>query len=242
MSNVNELGQPIGDPLPRGWAAPPPPSRVTLTGRYVQIVPLDADAHAKDLFESNQQDTSGAGWTYMLNGPYDNFEEFKQWLQTSAVSSDPMFFAYLDGNSGKAIGYGSFMRIEPAMGCIEVGNIRMSPLLQRTPMSTEAMYLKMKYAFDIGYRRYEWKCDSLNEPSRKAADRLGFTFEGVFRKAVHYKGRNRDTAWFSITDDEWPYIRSAHEAWLDPSNFDGGGKQSRSLRDFMRDGKPGNRQ
>ena len=234
MNRTNELGQPIGDPLPDGWAPPVSPSRVTLEGQYVHVVPLEPEAHAEQLFEANRQDTTGAVWTYMVNGPYDSFEDFSAWLTSSADGSDPLYSAYLDARSGEAVGYGSYMRIKPNLGCIEVGGIQMSPLLQRTPMSTEAMHLMMAYVFDLGYRRYEWKCDALNAPSCRAAERLGFTFEGIFRKGMHYKGRSRDTAWYSIIDDEWPMIRDAQKAWLDPSNFDGEGQQMNSLTEFMK--------
>ena len=156
------------------------------------------------------------------------------WLSKSAWGRDRLAFAFVDKASGRALGFGSYLRIQPTAGSIEIGYIWLSPLLQRTPMSTEAMHLLMAHAFELGFRRYEWKCDALNAPSRRAAERLGFTFEGIFRQAIHYKGRNRDTAWYSITDDEWPAIREAQRAWLQPENFDADGRQRRSLNDFHR--------
>jgi len=234
MTRTNELGQPIGEPLPKGWRPPTEPAAVTLNGRYVTVEPLQAAVHGKDLYRALQEDTSGAGWTYLMNGPYAGLEDFLVWLQSAELSTDPLFSAYVDQRTARAVGYGAFMRMDAAMGCVEVGNLRMSPLLQRTAMSTEAMHLKMAYAFKLGYRRYEWKCDALNAPSRQAAARLGFTFEGIFRNATHYKGRSRDTAWYSITDDEWPAIRAAHNAWLHPDNFDANGHQKRSLGEFIR--------
>lgn len=233
MTTTNELGQPVGNSLPKGWTPPPDPSRVTLAGRTVKVVPLDANVHGAELYEAFQKDETGAGWTYMANGPYGNFDDFMDWLKGAEVSADPMFFAYLNAETGKAIGYGSLMRIDAAMAAIEIGNIRMSPLLQRTPMSTEAIHLKAQYVFDLGYRRFEWKCDHLNAPSRKAADRLGFTYEGTFRNAMHYKGRSRDTAWYSITDEEWPVVSDAHKAWLHPDNFAEGGSQKQSLAKYV---------
>lgn len=234
MTRLNDFGQPIGDAMPDGWMPPPLPSRVTLEGRMVKIVPLNAQDHGQALYDAFKLDETEAGWTYMSNGPYSGVDDFMVWLKNAEVSTDPMFFAFLNAESGQAIGYGSLMRIDAAMACIEVGNLRMSPLLQRTPMSTEAIHLLANYVFELGYRRFEWKCDSLNAPSRSAADRLGFTFEGIFRKAMHYKGRSRDTAWFSIIDEEWPPIRKAQQAWLDPENFAEDGMQKQRLADLVR--------
>ncbi|MFT5510919.1 MAG: RimJ/RimL family protein N-acetyltransferase, partial [Hyphomicrobiaceae bacterium] len=204
MTRTNELGQPIGDALPAGWQPPPAPSRPILQGMRVRVEPLDPERHIVDLFEANNLDQSGAGWTYLLAGPFADLAEYRNWMETSCMGDDPMFSAYIDLATGKAVGLGSYLRITPSAASIEVGHLRFSPKLQRTPLSTEAMYLMMKHAFDLGYRRYEWKCDALNAPSRAAAERYGFKFEGVFRQALHYRGRNRDTAWFSITDKEWP--------------------------------------
>ena len=232
VARTNELGQPIGEPLPDGWTPPPAPSPVTLEGAFVRVEPLDSAAHAPDLFEAGRVDATGASWTYLPDGPFESLDSFTGWLWAAAPERDRLPFAFVDRASGKARGFGSYLRMQPAVGSIEVGYIWLSPLLQRTPMSTEAMHLLMAHVFELGYRRYEWKCDALNAPSRRAAERLGFTFEGIFRHAIHYKGRNRDTAWYSITDDEWPVIREAQRAWLRPDNFDADGRQRRSLRHF----------
>ena len=231
--HTNPLGQPIGFPLPE-WRAPPRPPREPVAGRYCRVEPIDPDRHAAELYEANRRDPSGRAWTYLFAGPFDTFEAYRQWMTSSCLSDDPLFHAIIDGATGKAIGVASFMRIDLKNGVIEVGNINYSPLLQRTRAATEAMYLMMKRAFALGYRRYEWKCDSLNAPSRAAAQRLGFSFEGIFRQAVVYKGRNRDTAWYAILDREWPAIRAAFERWLDPANFDSEGRQRLRLTELTR--------
>lgn len=233
MTRTNQLGQPIGEALPEGWQPPPPPARTVLEGARVRVEPLAPDRHAADLFAANNLDESGAGWTYLLSGPFATLEDYREWMRTTCMDDDPLFFAYIDRATEKPVGLGSYLRIMPGAASIEVGHLRFSPKLQRTPLSTEAMYLMMKHAFDLGYRRYEWKCDALNAPSRNAAERYGFKFEGIFRQATHYRGRNRDTAWFSIIDKEWPAVRAAHEAWLAPSNFDSEGRQKKRLSEFM---------
>lgn len=227
----NELGQPIGPALP-GWRAPPRPQQRPLVGRFCTVEPLDLAKHARDLFEANSLDREQRMWTYLFSGPYASFEDYERWLAERAPGTDPLFQAFVSRATGRAQGLGSFMRIDPAAGSIEVGHIAMSPLLQRSPAATEAMYLMMRHAFELGYRRYEWKCDSLNEKSRRAAERLGFTYEGLFRQAIVYKGRSRDTAWYSIIDGEWPRVREAFERWLDPGNFDGDGRQRRGLAEI----------
>ena len=230
MSRVNEVGQPIGEPV-AGWTARPRPPRLPIDGRHCRIEPLDAARHAESLFAAYQLDRTGGLWTYMAYGPFARREEFVAWAEAAARSEDPLYHAIVDRASGRAVGVAAYLRIEPAVGVIEIGAIAYSPLLQRTAAATEAMYLMMRRAFDeLGYRRYEWKCDALNAPSRAAADRLGFCFEGVFRQATLYKGRNRDTAWHSIIDREWPERKAAFEAWLDPANFDGEGRQRARLR------------
>jgi RimJ/RimL family protein N-acetyltransferase len=221
---VNSFGQPIGAELP-GWQPPPRPGRVTLAGRFCRVEPLDVERHARQLHDANSLDPEGRMWTYLFSGPFAKFEEYQAWLAPRPASEDPLFFAFIDLGRGQAVGLGSYLRIEPGSGSIEVGHLQFSPLMQRTPIATEAMYLMMKYAFELGYRRYEWKCDALNAASRRAAERLGFTFEGIFRQAIVYKGRNRDTAWFSILDREWPALEAALRAWLDPANFDAQGRQ-----------------
>jgi RimJ/RimL family protein N-acetyltransferase len=227
----NELGHPVGFPLPN-WKSPPQPPRTVLTGRFCRVEPLDVARHAEQLYAANALDTSGAGWTYLSYGPFASFDEYRSWLQSSHTGNDPLCHTVIDQRDGKAVGIASLMRIDPKAGTIEVGGIKYSPLLQRTPIATEAMHLMMKRVFELGYRRYEWKCDSLNAPSRAAAQRYGFSYEGLFRQATVYKGRNRDTKWFSIIDSEWPAIDAAFTRWLAPENFDANGKQRVRLSDL----------
>jgi RimJ/RimL family protein N-acetyltransferase len=229
MTASNQLDQSIGDALP-DWTARPRPPRTPMEGRFCRLEALDAGKHAADLFAANQLDKEGRNWTYLAVGPFDRFEDYRAWVEKVAAGDDPVFYAIVDRASAKAVGVATLMRIDPPAGVIEVGNINYSPLLQRKPAATEAMFLMMRRVFDeLGYRRYEWKCDSLNAPSRAAAARLGFIYEGLFRQATIYKGRNRDTTWFSIIDSEWPALRSAYEAWLAPANFDAAGNQKQSL-------------
>ncbi|MGI9659395.1 MAG: GNAT family N-acetyltransferase [Gaiellaceae bacterium] len=229
MSRTNEHGQPIGEPV-AGWSPRPLPPATALTGRYCRVEPLAPTEHGHDLYEAFAAETTGALWTYMSQGPFTDFASFETWLDQIAGESDPMFHTILA--DGTASGLAAYLRIAPAMGVIEVGNISFAPRLQRTRAATESMYLMMRRAFDeLGYRRYEWKADALNAPSGRAALRLGFTYEGMFKQAVVYKGRNRDTAWYAITDAEWPRVRDALEAWLDPANFDADGHQLQSLED-----------
>jgi RimJ/RimL family protein N-acetyltransferase len=196
----------------------------------VRLVPLDAAAHAGDLWSLVSAPQHDELWAYLFDGPYREREAFDAALARKAASEDPLFFAILEQTSGRAVGHASLMRIEPAHRVIEVGGILYSPALQRTTGATEAMYLLARYIFeDLGYRRYEWKCHSQNEPSRRAAERLGFTFEGIFRQHMIMKGRNRDTAWFSMLDSEWPSRKAAFERWLDPANF-ADGAQKTALR------------
>lgn len=228
----NAYGQPVGPLLP-GWTARPLPPRRAIEGRYCVLEPLDAARHADDLHAAYAQAPDGRDWTYLgVERPAD-LAGTRAHIERAAQSADPMHFAVVDRQSGRAIGTLALMRIDPANGAIEVGSVNFSPLLKHTPMSTEAQHLLMKLAFDeLGYRRYEWKCDNFNEPSKRAAMRLGFQFEGVFRQAVVYKGRSRDTAWFSITDGEWPMLRAALERWLAPANFDAEGRQRMALDRF----------
>ena len=226
---LNEHGQPIGEAVP-GWTPRPRPPRTPMTGRSCTVVPIDPARHAAELHEANARDVGGANFTYLFTTPLATADAYRAWMDSVAQSDDPLFHAVVDARTQRAVGVASFMRIDPAMGVIEVGNINYSPLLQRSVASTEAMYLMMRRAFDeLGYRRYEWKCDSLNAPSRATALRLGFSFEGIFRQAIVYKGRNRDTAWYSITDDEWPARRAGLEAWLAAENFGADGAQRRRL-------------
>lgn len=233
---TNHLGQPIGFPVP-GWTARPKPPRSAIEGRFARIEMLDADAHAAHLHAANAADKEGRIWTYLPYGPYPDAAPYRDWVAQMAKSEDPLFHAIIDRASGKAVGVASYLRIDAAVGVIEVGHINYAPALQRTSAATEAMYLLMKRVFDeLGYRRYEWKCDALNAPSRAAAERLGFAYEGLFRQATMYKGRNRDTAWYAIIDKDWPRIRGAFETWLAPANFDGDGRPRRRLSDMMRAG------
>jgi RimJ/RimL family protein N-acetyltransferase len=202
------------------------PEPIALEGRLVSVVPLDASKHAASLWESLCDPRHYHLWDYLFDGPYQELAAFEAALAAKAASTDPLFFAILDRATGRAAGYAAYLRIEPAHRVIEIGNILFTPVLQRTAGATEAMYLMARHVFeDLGYRRYEWKCDSRNEPSRRAALRLGFTFEGLFRQHMIVKGRNRDTAWFSMLDSEWPNGKARFERWLAASNFDAGGSQ-----------------
>ncbi len=226
---VNSLGQPIGDPVPH-WKPVAPPPRTPIEGRYCRIEPIDPERHAAQLFEAISDDQDGRTWTYMGYGPFATLPEYRAWMKATCLGDDPLFHAIIDTASGKAVGVASYLRIDPKFGVIETGHIHYAPRLQRTRAATEAMYLLARRVFDeLGYRRYEWKCDALNGPSRKAAARLGFSYEGIFRQATIYKGRNRDTAWFAMIDREWPALKAAYETWLSPANFDAGGKQKQSL-------------
>ena len=231
----NSLGQAIGAPL-SDWQACKRPPKTTILGNYCRVEILDIEKHADDLYHAFAKDTDHSNWTYLPYGPFDGeegFDEFKAWMKSTCAAEDPLFHTVIDLKSNKAVGIASLMRIEPQVGVIEVGHIHFSPLMQRTPISTEALFLLMKRVFDeLAYRRYEWKCDSLNSPSCNAAKRLGFIPEGVFRQLTMYKGRNRDTAWFSIIDSEWPVLKAMFEAWLVPENFTNTGEQIKPLHFF----------
>jgi RimJ/RimL family protein N-acetyltransferase len=228
---TNALEQPIGFAVP-DWRPPSAPARAPLEGRYVRLEPLDIERHAAALFEADAADTDGRSWTYLAYGPFRDLASYRAWLASECLGSDPLFFAVIDRADGRPAGLVSYLRIAPAAGSIEVGHIHYAPRLQRTPAATEAMYLMMKQAFELGYRRYEWKCHALNAASRAAAQRLGFSFEGIFRQAAVVKGRNRDTAWFAAIEQEWPALRGAFETWLDPANFDAAGGQRIRLSDL----------
>jgi len=224
--------RPVGPTL-RNWAPPPrPDSTLTLEGRYARLVALNAEAHAALLF--NAYDGHDWVWDYMPVGPFASAAQFHRWMREAAAGDDPLFFAIHDTERDRWGGFASYLRVKPASGAIEVGFIAMAPALQRTRAATEAMYLMMRWAFEAGYRRYEWKCDALNRPSRRAAQRLGFSFEGIFRQATVVKGRNRDTAWFSVIDTEWPALSEAFRLWLDPANFNATGQQHEALSDLTR--------
>lgn len=216
---------------------PPRPSQdVPLVGGQVQLEPLRAEAHAARLYRS--YDGHPRIWTYLPYGPFSSAAQYHRWVREHEAREEPVFYAINSAALGY-VGVASFLRIKPEAGSIEVGHINMSPALQGTRDATEAMVLMMNWAFEAGYRRYEWKCDALNLASRRAAQRLGFSYEGVFRQATMYKGRNRDTAWFSIIDSEWPALKEAFAAWLAPTNFDADGQQKERLSDLTRLVRPG---
>jgi RimJ/RimL family protein N-acetyltransferase len=233
--NVIFMNENVPNKSPLGFAvpdfvAPALPPRGVLSGRYARLEPLTADAHAALLFRSYEgQDHL---WDYMYDGPFSSSSQFHRWVRETETRDDPLFYAIKNLETGHWEGVASYLRIAPTSGSIEVGSITFSPALQRTRAATEAMYLMMSWAFEAGYRRYEWKCNALNMPSRRAAQRLGFSFEGIFRQAAVVKGRNRDTAWFAAIDAEWPGLKEAFEAWLAPSNFDAVGQQNESLSDL----------
>ncbi|MCW3838557.1 GNAT family N-acetyltransferase [Micromonospora yasonensis] len=228
MQTVNDLGQPIGVAVPN-WQSRPEPEAVCLTGRLCRIEPLNVDEHAADLYRALHHDSSGRQWTYMAYGPFRDRESFEGFLTAATADPSLIVFTIVSGESGRAEGMASLSRIDPQIGSVEIGGIMFGPVLRRTATATEAMYLLAEYVFDgLGYRRYEWKCDSLNSASIAAATRLGFCYEGTWRNATIYKGRNRDTAWLAMTDGDWTVARPIIRAWLDPSNFVDG-KQRMSL-------------
>ena len=227
MPRHDEWGQPIGPAL-ENWKAPPHPPREALHGRFCSVVPLDFASHGEALFEALAKERTPR-WTYLPYGPFKSRETFDVWLHHGARTTDPLFFTIVDPATHDALGLASYLRIAPESGSIEVGHLNYSDRLQKTPAATEAMYLMMKNAFALGYRRYEWKCDALNAPSRAAAQRLGFRFEGLFRNATVYKGRSRDTAWYAVTVEDFPALERALRVWLDPANFEADGTQRRRL-------------
>ncbi|MBS0211315.1 MAG: GNAT family N-acetyltransferase [Planctomycetes bacterium] len=232
-SERNHLGQGVGCSLPN-WAPPALPPRRPMVGQWCRLEPLDLDRHADALFAADAADTDGRSWTYLAYGPFGDLPNYRVWMEANCRGDDPLFFAVIPTADNRPAGLVSYLRIAPATGSIEVGHLHYSPQLQRSPAATEAMYLMMRWAFEAGYRRYEWKCDALNAASRAAAQRLGLSFEGIFRQATVYKGRNRDTAWYATIDAEWPALRDAFEKWLDPSNFDEQGQQRSRLSDLTR--------
>ncbi len=201
-----------------------------MAGRYAALEPLDADKHAALLFRAYEGEDQV--WDYLPYGPFSSSAQYHRWVQGVAGQSDPLFYAVRNLETGHYDGVLSLLRIDPAAGSIEVGHINFAPSLQRTPVATEALFLTLQWAFEAGYRRFEWKCDALNVPSRRAGQRLGLSFEGVFRQATIYKGRNRDTAWFAAIDTEWPALHEAFRVWLDPSNFTEEGHQIERLSDL----------
>lgn len=217
----------------RDWTPRPKPERKVLEGHYVRLEPLDAARHGDELFSASSVTDADQRFTWLFEVPPATREAFQPWLEKVSASEDPLFFAVIDKASGKVAGRQALMRIDPVHGAIEIGNIYWGPLISRKPAATEAQFLFMQYIFDeLGYRRYEWKCNDSNAPSKRAAERFGFQFEGTFRQHMVAKGKNRDTAWFSIIDAEWPALKQAYQAWLERTNFDSEGQQIRKLEDF----------
>ena len=225
---VNELGQPVGSDL-GGWSPPGYPAHVPLKGQWVTVEPLSWALHGQALYDELVT-APAAIWTYMTFGPFADLPDFQESIEGLIDYPRVIPFAFV--RDGRPEGFAVYLRIKPDAGVIEVGSIVLSPRLQRTREATEALYLMIRNAFELGYRRCEWKCDDLNTPSRVAAERLGFRYEGTFRQATHYKGRNRDTAWYAITDGEWPSLDASFRMWLDPSNFDDEGAQMQGLRNM----------
>lgn len=230
-------GKPVTEPRDNNekvanWTPPPRPDGQVLQGNYVVLEPLSADRHAADIHRANI--ANDKIWDYLPYGPYSKTADYVAWAKDAEAAADPFFYAIRDKSTGKWCGVASYLRISPDAGSIEVGHINFAQVLQKTPAATEAMFLMMGWAFDAGYRRYEWKCNAMNAGSRRAAGRLGFSFEGVFRQAMVVKGRNRDTAWFAAIDSEWPALKGAFDQWLAPENFDADGQQISRLSDLTR--------
>lgn len=223
--------RPLGEPVPN-WTPPAAPEGAVLQGQYSRLNPLSADAHAALLHRAFDGHT--ALWDYMPYGPFSSAAQYHKWVQKTVSDPSHLFYTITDLDQGLVGGVASYLRIAPEAGSIELGNICLSPGLQGRRAATEAFYLMMKWAFDAGYRRFEWKCNALNRPSRAAAQRLGFNYEGTFRQALVVKGRNRDTAWFAVIDKDWPALDQAFRVWLDPANFDASGQQREKLSDLTR--------
>ena len=221
------------------WSAPIFPIAKKMDGQFCRVEPLHVQSHVDDLWAANSEDKADLMWRYLPYGPFENKDAYRVWLEGVCENKDPQWYAILDKQKNQAVGIASYLQIRPEHGCIEVGHLAFSPLLQRTPAATEAMYLMMQYVFKLGYRRYEWKCNALNDKSRAAAQRLGFQFEGIFRQHLVLKGRNRDTAWFSILDGEWSALQACFLQWLSPDNFERTGEQkihlSRLIKQFSGD-------
>lgn len=221
--------RPAGTPVP-DYIAPPAPGPDRIPGRLVTLERIDPAAHAAEIFTASAG--ADAIWDYMPYGPFADGPSYAAWVADMATKTDPFFYAIRDHATGKALGVASFLRIDPANGAIELGHILLTPPLQRTIAATEALTLMIRWAMDAGYRRFEWKCNALNLPSRRAAIRLGFSYEGVFRQHMIIKGHNRDSAWFSIIDSEWPELRKPYDRWLAPENFSADGAQRESLSEL----------
>jgi RimJ/RimL family protein N-acetyltransferase len=223
----------LGQPVP-GWTGASAPDRQVITGDHCRLEPLKMD-HAAGLHAAFRADPDDVVWDYLPYGPFDDLAAFEAFLRETCLGDSPLFYAIIDPDTDEPVGMASYLRPDPANGVIEVGHINFAPVLQRRPAATEAMYLMMRQVFVTwGYRRYEWKCNHLNARSRRAAGRLGFSHEGLFRQAAVVKGHNRDTSWFSILDTEWPVVAAAFEAWLAPENFDADGRQRRGLAEIRK--------
>ncbi|WP_417516438.1 GNAT family N-acetyltransferase [Minwuia sp.] len=233
MTEYFEPNFEMGKPLP-DWRGAGDLPRTSVTGRYCTLAPASVEEHADDLFMVFQRGQDTRDWLYLPYGPFDDREAFRAWMTSTCLGEDPLFFAIRDLASGHVTGIASYLNIKPSLGSVEVGHIHFSPVIQRSPAATEAMYLMMRRVFEAGFRRYEWKCDTLNQRSRRAAERFGFSFEGVFRQHLVVKGRNRDTAWYACIDHEWPSLKNAYETWLAPDNFDARGQQRLKLGELTR--------
>jgi RimJ/RimL family protein N-acetyltransferase len=228
VNRTNDFGQPVGAEL-ADWQVPDWPSAEGLTGIRVSLVPLDAEFHGPPLFQAFAGAPASI-WTYMSFGPFREVGDLVVTLD--GLNRMDGWLPYVVTVSGIPVGIASYLRIDPANGVLEIGSLVFSPQLQRTAAATETLFLMIDHCFSVGYRRCEWKCDNLNQPSHAAALRLGFQYEGVFRQATHYKGRNRDTAWYAIIDKDWPALRTAFQTWLNSDNFDEQGQQLRALQSF----------
>ncbi|MDG2496787.1 MAG: GNAT family protein [Aquiluna sp.] len=229
-STKNQFNAPVGTPITQNDQALSPNAAAAIAGSKCDLVPLDASKHGEGLYEAFQGDDDL--WNYLPQGPFDNSQDFLAWIENVQGQQDPVFYSIIDKGTGKAVGVSSYLRIDLKAKSIEVGWLTFSSRMQKSSLATEAMYLMMKNAFELGFRRYEWKCNALNQPSISAAHRLGMSFEGVFRQATIVKGHNRDTAWFSIIDTDWPEAKSAFESWLSAENFDASGNQIMRLSDL----------
>lgn len=230
---TNEFGQPVGFAI-SGWTVPALPPRVVLKGRWCRVAPLNVQRHGEDLHDAFVAEGDGSDWSYLPYGPFDTLAAFEAWMVETCLSDDPMFFAIIDGETGYAVGMASYLNIHRVHGTIEVGHVHFAPALQRSRIATEAMYLMMGHAFAAGYRRYEWKCNAHNARSRRAAQRFGFSYEGIFRQHMVVRGHNRDSAWYACVDGAWPALKAAFETWLAADNFDDHGRQRVSLRELTR--------
>ena len=233
-AGTNAFGQPVGKPIP-SWRGVRRPRPTPMNGQACQLKPTCENSHGGALYDAFATDVQGADWTYMPYGPFLSYADFKSWIHWASSSTDPLFFTTIPLSDRKPEGLISYLNIDTDNGTIEVGHVHFSDKLKRTRAATEALYLMMANVFDLGYRRCEWKCDSLNMPSRTAARRLGFRFEGLFRNAMVYNGRNRDTAWHSITDTDWHRVKAAISSWLSPTNFNTNGQQIRRLSTMTAD-------